>query len=117
MTRSLLLALALVIAAAVSVALVDARAEDRPQGRVPGVRVDVSRYDLAKPDDAAQAYGQLTLATRRICTDAGHENIASLEAERFDRCYRDTLDEAIAQANSHQLYWLHARAMSRLYGR
>jgi UrcA family protein len=112
MSRPLLLALALVTAAAGGVAALDARAEDRP-----AVRVNVSRYDLAKPDDAAQAYGQLAEATRRICTAAGHEKIASLEAERFDRCYRDTLDEAIAQANAHQLYWLHDKAVARSDGR
>jgi UrcA family protein len=108
MSHSTSLALALVIAGLAA----GAQAQDNAV-----VKVDVSRFDLRNPEDARSAYEQLSQTARQVCNAAGQEKIAFLETERFDRCYRATLDEAVAQSNANRLVWLNREAMIRQYGR
>jgi UrcA family protein len=106
MYRSMMIVVALTFAGAAA-----AQAEESV------VRVDISNLDLRKPEDAAKVYDELSQAARQVCEAAGHQAIASLEAERFDSCFRSTLDEVVARSSAYRLDWLNRQAMLRLYGR
>ncbi|MDX1488923.1 MAG: UrcA family protein [Acidiferrobacterales bacterium] len=71
-------------------------------------KVTYSDLNVDKQSGAAQLYRRLQLASKRVCGVESIKNAGGIrEVSDQRRCYRNTLDEAVAKINNPTLTKLH----------